>query len=88
MNEQMIGSTVRSLLMLATGWVVGGGLLPADLWGQMVPVVAGLVVWFWGVWNKKADNQISATAKLDEVKKVVTTADIAKADSNVKVTAS
>jgi hypothetical protein len=88
MNGEQIGGTVRTFLTLLTGWVVGSGVMPAELWAQIVPVAAGLAVWAWSMWAKTATSQISSTAKLSEVTKVVTTKDIAKADPNSKVTAS
>jgi hypothetical protein len=88
MNGEQIGGTIRTFLMLLTGWVVGSGVMPAELWSQIIPVVAGIGVWAWSMWSKTPTNQISSTAKLDEVKKVVTTSAIAQADSNSKVTAS
>jgi hypothetical protein len=88
MNGEQIGGTIRTLGALLTGWIVGSGLMPAELWAQVVPVVAGLAVWGWSMWSKTTANQISSTAKLDDVKKVVTTSAIAKADQSTKVTAS
>jgi hypothetical protein len=88
MNGEQIGGTVRTFLTLLTGWVVGSGVMPPELWTQIIPVAAGLAVWGWSMWAKTTTNQISSTAKLSEVKKVVTTSDIAKADPNSKVTAS
>jgi hypothetical protein len=88
MNGEQIGGTVRTFLMLVTGWVVGSGFMPAELWAQIVPALAGIAVWAWSMWSKTPANQISSTAKLSEVTKVVTTKDIAKADASTKVTAS
>lgn len=88
MNEQMIGSTIRTLLGLATGWIVGTGMLPPELWAQIVPVIVAVGVWGWGVYNKKQENQIEAVAKMNDVKKVVMeSATKAEEQPNAKITA-
>jgi hypothetical protein len=88
MNGEQIAGTIRMIGSLLTGWVVGSGVMPPELWAQIIPVLAGIAVWGWGMWSKTTANQISSTAKLSEVKKVVTTSDIATADASSKVTAS
>jgi hypothetical protein len=55
MNGDQISGTIRTLGALLTGWVVGSGAMPPELWAQVVPVVAGLAVWGWSMWSKKPE---------------------------------
>lgn len=53
MNGEQIAGTIRTVGAMLTGWIVGAGIMPAELWAQVVPVAAGLAVWGWSLWSNK-----------------------------------
>lgn len=73
MTQEMLLGTVRTILASLGGYLVGQGLLDAELWLAISGAALALVSLGWSLWQKREAAIIAQAAALPTVEKVVVT---------------
>ncbi len=77
MSSDQIGGILRAIFAAIGGWLVGKGMVGAELWASVSGALITLAVAGWSWWTNKQTTQVATVNAMPDVKGVITNPTVA-----------